>query len=90
MPHHRRTPGEKAHKKQIAWVRSVYTIEPFVKTVDDILDEVLRDERPGNRSEWPTASPRKAVTEPSGVSRSGRGTRPRGGSAPASPAHGGG
>ncbi|RUL80935.1 hypothetical protein TsocGM_25645, partial [Tautonia sociabilis] len=50
-PHHRRTKGEKANKKQMACVGAVYTIEPFVRKVDDILDEVLRDERAGDRPE---------------------------------------
>jgi hypothetical protein len=50
-PHHRRTKGEKANKKQMACVGAVYTIEPFVRTADDILDEVLRDERAGDRPE---------------------------------------
>ena len=43
-PHHRRTKGEKANKKQMACVGAVYSIEPFVRTAEDILDEVLRDE----------------------------------------------
>jgi hypothetical protein len=50
-PHHRRTRGEKANKKQMACVGAVYTIEPFVRSADDILDEVLRDERAGDRPE---------------------------------------
>jgi hypothetical protein len=50
-PHHRRTKGQKANKKQMACVGAVYTIEPFVRTADDILDEVLRDERSGDRPE---------------------------------------
>src|SRR5881227_1189143 len=48
-PHHRRTKGEKANKKQMACVGAVYTIEPFVRSADDILDEVLGDERAGDR-----------------------------------------
>ena len=48
-PHHRRTKGEKANKKQMACVGAVYTIEPFVRKADDILDEVLRDEQAGDR-----------------------------------------
>src|SRR4051794_27744475 len=44
-PHHRRTKGEKANKKQMACVGAVYSIEPFVRGADDILDEVLRDRR---------------------------------------------
>ncbi len=50
-PHHRRTKGEKANKKQMACVGAVYTIEPFVRKADDILDEVLRDEKAGGRPE---------------------------------------
>jgi hypothetical protein len=49
--HHRRTKGEKANKKQMACVGAVYSIEPFVRTADDILDEVLRDHRGDDRPE---------------------------------------
>lgn len=49
--HHRRTKGEKANKKQMACVGAVYSIEPFVRTADDILDEVLRDRRGQDRPE---------------------------------------
>lgn len=49
--HHRRTKGEKANKKQMACVGAVYSIEPFVRTADDILNEVLRDERGEDRPE---------------------------------------
>lgn len=48
-PHHRRTKGEKANEKQMACVGAVYTIEPFVRSAGDILDEVLRDDRAGDR-----------------------------------------
>jgi hypothetical protein len=41
-PHHRRTKGEKANKKQMACVGAVYSIKPFVRTAGDILDEVIR------------------------------------------------
>jgi hypothetical protein len=44
-PHHRRTKGEKANKKQMACVGAVYSIEPFVRTADDILDEVIRRQK---------------------------------------------
>ena len=47
--HHRRGKGEKANKKRMACVGAVYSIEPFVRTADDILDEVLRDERAKDR-----------------------------------------
>src|SRR5947209_20425722 len=50
-PHHRRTKGEKANKKQMACVGAVYTIKPFVRKADDILDEVLRDQKAGERPE---------------------------------------
>jgi hypothetical protein len=50
-PHRRRTKGEKANKKQMACVGAVYTIEPFVRRAEDILDEVLRDGRAGDRPE---------------------------------------
>jgi hypothetical protein len=38
----RRKKGEKANKKQMACVGAVYSIAPFIRTADDILDEVLR------------------------------------------------
>jgi hypothetical protein len=50
-PHHRRTKGEKANKKQMACVGAVYSIEPFVRKAEDIIDEVLRDERAEERPE---------------------------------------
>lgn len=48
-PHHRRTKGEKANKKQMACVGAVYSIKPFVRTADDILDEVMRHEKARER-----------------------------------------
>ncbi len=50
-PHHRRTKGEKANKKQMACVGAVYSIEPFARTADDILDEVIRHEKTKGRPE---------------------------------------
>ena len=50
-PHHRRTKGEKANKKQMACVGAVYSIKPFVRTADDILDEVIRHEKLKDRPE---------------------------------------
>lgn len=41
-PHHRRGKGEKANKKQMAAVGAVYTIEPFVRTTDEVIDELQR------------------------------------------------
>lgn len=49
--HHRRTKGEKANKKQMACVGAVYSIEPFVRTADDLLDEVIRHEKIKDRPE---------------------------------------
>jgi len=48
-PHHRRTKGEKANKKQMACVGAVYSIEPFVRKAEDIIDEVLRDKKAKER-----------------------------------------
>lgn len=48
-PHHRRGPGEKANKKRMACVGAVYSIEPFVRKAEDIIDEVLRDEKAKGR-----------------------------------------
>jgi hypothetical protein len=50
-PHHRRAKGEKANKKQMACVGAVYSIEPFVRKADDIIDEVLRDKKAKERPE---------------------------------------
>jgi hypothetical protein len=34
--------GEKANKKRMAAVGAVYTIDPFVRTTDEVIDEVMR------------------------------------------------
>jgi hypothetical protein len=39
---HRRGKGEKANKKRMAAVGAVYTIEPFARTPDEVIDEVMR------------------------------------------------
>lgn len=49
--HHRRTKGEKANKKQMACVGAVYSIEPFVRKAEDIIDEVPRREKAERRPE---------------------------------------
>src|SRR4051794_11020351 len=41
-PHHRRGKGEKANQKRMAAVGAVYTIEPFVRTTDEVIDELQR------------------------------------------------
>lgn len=38
----RRTKGEKANKKQMSYVGAVYTIDRFVRTTDDVLNELAR------------------------------------------------
>src|SRR6185437_6807617 len=48
-PHHRRARGEEANKKQMACVGAVYSIKPFVRKAEDIIDEVLRDEKARQR-----------------------------------------
>ncbi len=45
----RRKKGEKANKKRMACVGAVYTIDPFVRTAEDVVDEVLRDARRNDR-----------------------------------------
>jgi hypothetical protein len=45
----RRKKGEKANKKRMACVGAVYTIEPFVRTAADVVDEVMRDKARKNR-----------------------------------------
>jgi hypothetical protein len=37
-----RQKGEKANKKRMACVGGVYTVAPFVRTAEDVVDEVLR------------------------------------------------
>src|SRR5215210_6782424 len=41
-PHHRRGKGEKANTKRMAAVGAVYTIEPFVRATDEVIDELQR------------------------------------------------
>ncbi len=45
----RRGKGEKAHKKQMAYVGAVYTIDRFRRTVDQVVDELARKERAATR-----------------------------------------
>jgi Uncharacterised protein family (UPF0236) len=46
---HRRSKGEKANQKQMAYVGAVYSIDRFRRTVDQILDELLRKARANDR-----------------------------------------
>ena len=43
--HARRGKGEKANKKQMAYVGAVYSIDKFVRTADDVVDEIRRRQR---------------------------------------------
>jgi hypothetical protein len=45
----RRGKGEKANKKQMAYVGAVYSIDRYRRTADDVLDEVQRRERRKDR-----------------------------------------
>jgi hypothetical protein len=49
LAHPRRGKGEKANKKKMAAVGAVYTIEPFVRTTDDVIEEVMRKEARARR-----------------------------------------
>lgn len=45
----RRGKGQKANKKQMAYVGAVYSIERFVRTADDVVDELQRKQRAPDR-----------------------------------------
>ena len=47
----RRGKGEKANKKKMAAVGAVYTIKPFVREADEVIDEVMRSEAAERRPE---------------------------------------
>ena len=47
--HHRRAKGEKANKKQMAYVGAVYSIDRYVRSADDVLDDLQRRERSAAR-----------------------------------------
>jgi hypothetical protein len=47
--HHRRKKGEKANKKQMAYVGAIYTIAPWLRTAEDVVDEVRRRQRAKGR-----------------------------------------
>jgi hypothetical protein len=49
--HPRRGKGEKANKKQMAYVGAVYTINRFVRTAADVVDEWQRRQRAADRPE---------------------------------------
>lgn len=47
--HPRRGKGEKANKKQMAYVGAVYSVDPFIRSAEDIVDEICRHERAADR-----------------------------------------
>ena len=60
----RRKKGEKANKKRMACVGGAYTIEPFVRTAEDVVDEVLGDARKPDRPEPRHKQLRAELTRP--------------------------
>lgn len=60
-PHgQRRTKGQKANKKQMSYVGAVYTIDRFVRTADDVLNELARKEAAADR---PTPRHKRVAAE---------------------------
>jgi hypothetical protein len=49
--HVRRGKGEKANKKQMAYVGAVYSIDKFERTADDVVEEIQRRQRAEGRPE---------------------------------------
>jgi hypothetical protein len=47
--HPRRGKGEKANKKRMAYVGAVYSIDRFVRSAEDVVDEVCRHQRATDR-----------------------------------------
>ena len=60
----RRKKGEKANKKRMACVGSVYSIEPFVRSADDVVDEVMREAARKDRPEPQHKEVRAELTRP--------------------------
>ena len=46
---HRRGKGEKANKKQMSYVGAVYSIDRFVRSADEVIDELQRRQRAAQR-----------------------------------------
>lgn len=61
---HRRGKGEKANKKQMAYVGATYSIDRFRRTADDIVDELLRKERAKTRPRPQHKRVRAEMTRP--------------------------
>jgi hypothetical protein len=59
-----RKKGDKANKKRMACVGGAYTIDPFVRVAEDVVDEVLRDVRKADRPEPRHKQLRAELTRP--------------------------
>jgi len=62
-PQGRLQKGQKAGKKREACVGGVYTVEPFVRTADDVVDEVLRKKKKAKRPVPQSKQLRAALTQ---------------------------
>ena len=62
-PQGRRKKGEKPNKKKMACVGGVYTIEPFVRTAQDVVDEVMRHAKQTDRPKPQDKRLRAELTE---------------------------
>jgi hypothetical protein len=60
----RRKKGDKANKKRMACVGAVYTIDPFVRTADEVVDEVLRKASQSDRPRPRHKQVRAELTRP--------------------------
>jgi len=60
----RRKKGDKANQKRMACVGAVYTIAPFVRTAEEVVDEVLRADRQGDRPQPCHKQLRAELTRP--------------------------
>jgi hypothetical protein len=69
----RRKKGEKANKKRMACVGAVYTIKPFVRTAEEVVDEVMRKKAQENRPVPQHKQVRAELTRPiNGVEVNGK------------------
>jgi len=62
-PHGRLKKGQKAGKKREACVGGAYTVEPFVRTADDVVNEVLRKQKKSERPVPKNKQLRAALTQ---------------------------
>ena len=58
-PHHRRTKGQKANKKQMSCVGAVYRIEPFVRKPEDVLTRCSATRRRSRGQDRSTSTSRR-------------------------------